>query len=62
MLDTKMRIEVDTDTEIVTIDGMAFSYDFFAAFTHPDPGRLYSFEQIDGVVVATVVSQGDNDA
>lgn len=40
-----MQIEVDGETETMTIDGIKMTFGFIRILTDPDPTMLYKFER-----------------
>jgi len=48
-----MRIEFDSTTQTLTVDGVKVSLEVLVVLAHPDPGMTYTFERIDDTTWAT---------
>lgn len=44
-----LTVSYDSNNDVVTVDSMKFTGDFFRYFADPDPSKLYRFTVIEGV-------------
>lgn len=50
-----MTIEIDTEQEIITVDGVKISLQLLKTFANPDPTKLFAMKRDGDVVTVTVI-------
>lgn len=50
-----MRIALDSETEVLTVDGVKLSFELLKHFAHPDPAKLFSMVREGDVTTVYVV-------
>jgi hypothetical protein len=51
-----MKIDLDAQTEVLTLDGVRISFELLKSFANPDPKKLYFMQRAGDVVTVQTLT------